>query len=197
VRVVLPLLLSLAASGALAWQEIRPAPTLSTASGTSEVATAPAQLELSAYSLPRFESFDRSTQTNRLALSVLGEPVPGRGLELGMSLGMTNRAVPGYAVGGAYLRPSLDLGFQWRYTLDRQYRIDFTAWHRVAPADAIDLVQSREPTYGARVEMGLASLPKSGFVADRGFLGLQLDGGARITVKRSAGRPMFYYRTTF
>ena len=85
----------------------------------------------------------------------------------------------------------------WRYTLDRQYRIDFTAWHRVAAADAIDLVQSREPTYGARVEMGLGSLPKSGFVADRGFLGLQLDGGARITVRRSAGRPMLYYRATF
>ena len=116
---------------------------------------------------------------------------------MGMSLGMTNRAVPGYAWAEPICRPSVDLGLQWRYTVDRQYRIDFTAWHRVAATDAIDLVQSREPAYGARVEMGLASLPKSGFVADRGFLGLQLNGGARITVRRSAGTPMLYYRTTF
>ena len=57
----------------------------------------------------------------------------------------------------------------------------------MAPTDAVDLVQARQPTYGARVEMQLGSLPQRGFVADRGFLGLQLEGGARITVRRSGG----------
>ena len=37
----------------------------------------------------------------------------------------------------------------------------------------------------------------SGLVADRGFVGLQLESGARITVRRSGGKPMIYYRTKF
>ncbi len=192
VLAAVPLLLSLTMSGAMAWEEIPAAAPSTAVSGFMD--QAPTRLELSAYSLPRFDTADRS---NRVDLTWLGAPAPGLGLAMGMSLGMAHPTSPGYAVGSAYLRPSVDLGFHWRYTLDRQYRIDFTAWHRVAPADAIDLVQSREPSYGARVELGIGSLPTNRFVADRGFLGLQLDGGDRITVRRSGGKPMFYYRTTF
>jgi hypothetical protein len=32
---------------------------------------------------------------------------------------------------------------------------------------------------------------------DRGFIGMQLEGGARITIKRKDGRPMVYYRSAF
>jgi hypothetical protein len=46
------------------------------------------------------------------------------------------------------------------------------------------------------VEMQLAG-SRSAFVAEHGFVGLQLDGGARITLRRSGGRPMVYYRTRF
>jgi hypothetical protein len=161
--------------------------------------TTPAQLEFSASDLPRFENVDGSTRASRVDLTWLPPRQPGLGLAMGMSVGMTNRTAPGFAAGGPYLNPTprIDLGFHWRYTMDSQYRIDFTAWHRMAAADAIDLVQSREPTYGARVEMGLNSMPKSGLVAERGFVGLQLDGGARITLRRSGGKPMVYYRVNF
>ena len=37
----------------------------------------------------------------------------------------------------------------------------------------------------------------AGLVAERGFLGLQLESGARITVRRSGGKPMLYYRSKF
>lgn len=58
------------------------------------------------------------------------------------------------------------------------------------------MVQLRDAGYGARVEMQLSG-SRSSFVADRGFIGVQLDGGARITLRRSGGRPMAYYRTKF
>jgi hypothetical protein len=34
-------------------------------------------------------------------------------------------------------------------------------------------------------------------VADRGFIGFQLESGARVTLRRSGGKPMIYYRTRF
>jgi hypothetical protein len=94
--------------------------------------------------------------------------------------------------------PSMDFGVHWRWTLDSNYRFDVTAYRRVANSDAMSLIESREPSYGARVEMGLASMgPHKGFVADRGFVGFQLEGGGRLTVKRSRGVPMLYYRNQF
>ena len=46
--------------------------------------------------------------------------------------------------------------------------------------------------------MGLGSAQMSkGFTADKGFVGLQLESGARLGVKRKNGGPMFYYRNAF
>jgi|SRR5665647_100905 len=199
VLAALPLLLSLLTTGAIPWDEVPQGPSSSFASDGLDQRAEPAQLEVSALSLPRFDNADGSSQASRIDLTWLPSRQPGLGLAMGMSLGMTNRSGSGLLAGRPSLRstPSIDLGFHWRYTLDSQYRIDFTAWRRIPQDNAIDLVQGRQPTYGARVEMGVGSIPKSGFVADRGFLGVQLDGGARITVRRSAGQPMLYYRTNF
>ena len=193
-RAAVPLLLGLATSSALALAEVPPATVVSTGTAAPDQRMRPLQLEVSTTSLPRFDNTDGSTRASRIDLTLL----PHRSA-LGLSLGMTSRTGSTLAAGGAHLdaTPSVDLGFHWRYTLDSQYRIDVTAWHRMGATDAIDLVQTHQPDYGARVEMRLGSLPKSGFVADRGFLGVRLDGGARITVRRSAGRPMLYYRTGF
>jgi hypothetical protein len=91
----------------------------------------------------------------------------------------------------------VNLGLHWRYTLDSNYRVDVTAWRRLVPADALTLVQTHQPSYGARVEMQIRPVQKSGFVAGRGFVGLQLESGARVTLRRSGGKPMIYYRTKF
>src|SRR5512140_2926310 len=200
-RAAVPLFLSLAASSVLALDEVPPATVASSAAEAPDQPMTPARLEVSASNLPRFDNIDGTTRASRIDFTWLPPRQPGLRLVMGMALGMTNRTAPGLSQGAPYLNgsPGIDLGFHWRYTMDSQYRIDFTAWRRMAAADAdaIDLVQSREPAYGARVEMGLRSMPKSGFIADRGFLGVQLDGGARITLRRSAGRPMLYYRTSF
>ena len=45
--------------------------------------------------------------------------------------------------------------------------------------------------------MNLAPARKRGFALDKGFIGLQLESGARISVKRKDGKPMIYYRSTF
>lgn len=198
-RVAVALLLSLIASSVFAWEAAPSAPLRASTLTTADQRTVPAQLEVSAAAVPRFENVDGSTRASRIDLTWLPPRQPGLGLAMGMTLGMTNRTAPGFFTGAPFLgtSSSVDLGFHWRYTLDSKYRIDLTAWHRMAPTDAIDLVQSREPAYGARVEMRLWSLPKRGLIADRGFLGVQLDGGARITVRRSGGKPMLYYRANF
>jgi len=68
----------------------------------------------------------------------------------------------------------------------------------VQNADALSMIERHEPTYGARVEMGLGqSRLHKGFVADRGFVGLQLESGARLGVKRVNRAPLIYYRNKF
>jgi len=199
------LLLSLAVCSAWALEQVPPAQLAALASETSDIhdvgeqQLTQSQLEVSAANLPRFDNLDGTSRSSRIDLTWLPPRQPVLGLAMGMSLGMSNRTVPEFSGGAAYLNapPRIDLGFHWRYTMSSSYRIDFTAWHRMATADAIDLVQSREPAYGARVELGLGALQKRGFVADRGFVGLQLDGGARITMKRTGRTPMVYYRTSF
>jgi hypothetical protein len=99
---------------------------------------------------------------------------------------------------GTALPGSVDVGLQWRQALSRQQTVDITAWRRLAPPpDALSLVQQQDPVYGARVEMKLksASGAKS-FFADK-FIGLQLDSGARIGLKKSNGNPTIYYRNQF
>ena len=153
------------------------------------------RMEMSATSLPRFDSTDGATRSSRIDMTLL----PTSRSTLGPSIGMTSpdlRGAPGLRpfAGGS---TSVDLGLHWRYTSDSKYRFDVSAWRRMNPVDAATLIESREPSYGARVEMRLASGPRSGLVADHGFLGLQLDSGARITLRRSGGRPMVYYRAKF
>jgi len=153
-------------------------------------------LELSLSEVPRFDGGDPSTRSSRSKLTLFPSVRSAVGLSLGVttSSGPSLGLLPSYVPGG----PMIDLGLHWRHEMDGTYRLDVTAWRRVGNADAMSLIQSQDPNYGARVEMGFASgQVKNGFVADRGFVGLQMDSGARVTVKRSGGRPMVYYRNAF
>lgn len=162
-------------------------------SSSGSAGVARSRIELSSTSSPLFENTDGSTRTSRLDLIWLPPRHPNLGLALGLSTfdGATLKTPGGNAA------PAFDLGLQWRYSLDNQYRIDVTAWRRMQPPDALSLIQNRQSDYGARVEMQIGATPSSHFVAERGFLGVQLDGGARISVRRSAGHPMLYYRAGF
>jgi hypothetical protein len=99
---------------------------------------------------------------------------------------------------GTALPGTVDIGLQWRQALSPQQTVDITAWRRLAaPApDAISLVQQQDPVYGARVEMKLTSPSMKSYFADK-FIGLQLDSGARIGIKKSNGNPTIYYRNQF
>jgi hypothetical protein len=153
-------------------------------------------MQMSASSLPRFDSADGATRSSRIDMTLL----PTRQSTLGPSLAMT-RSDPRGLLG---LRPfagdttRVDLGLHWRYAYDSNYRFDVTAWHRMNAVDAASLIENRESSYGARVEMDL-SAPRTGFVADHHFLGFQLESGARITLRKSSGggKPMVYYRSNF
>lgn len=153
-------------------------------------------VEISSTSLPRFDNFDGTRRAQqRMDLVLLS---PGRSA-FGLTMGVTGMSPLRYGLSGIapYGGGSVSLGLQWRYTLENNRRVDITAWRDVGrPNDALALVQSGEPAYGARVEMQLSG-PRSRFVADHGFIGMQLHGGGRITVRRSAGKPMVYYRNNF
>jgi hypothetical protein len=111
------------------------------------------------------------------------------------SLSLTAReSLPGLAPSG-----SVDVGVQWSQPIAGR-QIDVSAWRRVTPQprDALSLIQQQQQqsaVYGARVEMKLAPASKKLF-ADK-FIGLQLDSGARIGLKKSNGNPTIYYRNQF
>lgn len=155
------------------------------------------QMEMSAASLPRFDSADGVTRYSRIDMTLL----PTRQSTLGPSLAMTTPDVRAFSGARTFAgsTTSVDLGLHWRYTSDSNYRFDVTAWRRLNPVDAAGLIQSNDSSYGARVEMHLDSPQHSGLVADKGFLGFQLESGARITLRKSSGggKPMLYYRTRF
>lgn len=154
------------------------------------------QIEISSSNLPRFDNFDGGQRTvQRVDMALLS---PGRS-SFGVTMGLSSLSPSRYALGSGAADglPAVNLGLQWRYVMADNRRVDITAWRDLGrPNDALSMIQSRDAGYGARVEMQLSG-SRSSFVADRGFIGVQLDGGARITLRRSGGKPMVYYRNKF
>ena len=147
--------------------------------------------------LPRLEAQDSGFQAPRVDLSLT--PFSSSGTGVGAVLGVSGFNPNSAGVGLQPQRTNVDLGLRWTHLLQSQRQIDVTAWRRMnTPDDAYTLVQMRQPVDGARVEMNLASAKRIGGLAlERGFIGMQLESGARISIKRKDGRPMIYYRTTF
>lgn len=148
------------------------------------------KVEVRSSALPRLDSHDTGFQAPRVDLSLTPASSSGLGAVLGIS-GFTSSAIP---LGLHSQRPSVDFGLRWS-----QKQVDVTAWRRMStPDDAYSLIQARQPVYGARFEMKLAQAGSSNnFRIDRGLLGLQLESGARISIRRKNGGPMIYYRTSF
>jgi hypothetical protein len=154
------------------------------------------RVQVQTSTLPRMDAQDSGFQAPRVDVALFpSHPANyGLGAVVGVS-GFTARQ--GQPIGLQPQRPSFDLGLRWSQRLQNQ-QVDVTAWRRMnTDDDAYSLVQSRQPVYGARFEMNLAKAAKSPFALDRGFIGFQLESGARISLKRKDGRPMIYYRTTF
>lgn len=151
----------------------------------------PVRMQVQTSSLPRFDSQDSGFQAPRVDVSIT--PFDRGGNGLGAVFGLASPSV----APGLQARTGVDLGLRWSQKLQSQ-RVDITAWRRMnAPDDAYTQVLMHEPVYGARVEMDLSAGAQSGLKADLGFLGFQMESGARITVKRKDGRPMLYYRSAF
>ena len=145
-----------------------------------------AALEVTTTRVPGFDSLD---------ISVMPQQRSGMGLSFGVST--FTPVQPLFAPPGLQSH-SLDLGVHWRYTLDGNYRFDVTAYRHMTGNDAMSLIESRDPGYGARVEMALGSSKlRKGFATQKAFIGLQLESGARVYLKRSGGGPMLYYRNSF
>ena len=157
-------------------------------------AESPVRIEVNTSAVPRLESHESGFQAPRVDVSLLPASRSGLGVAVGLtSLSPRTGIQPlGFNAG----RTSMDLGVHYRQVVYSK-QVDLTAWRRVTgDQDAYSLIQQRQPLYGARVEMKLDSR-KSAFSSERGFVGLQLESGAKISIKRKDGRPMVYYRTTF
>jgi hypothetical protein len=155
----------------------------------------PVRMEVQTSSLPRIEAQDSGFQAPRVDVSLFPSSSSNVGAVFGMSGFGTQQP---QALGFQPNRASVDLGLRYSHRLQSQRQIDVTAWRRMtAEEDGVVALQQRQPVYGARVEMNLSTAPKNTFALDRGFIGLQLESGARISIKRKDGRPMIYYRTTF
>lgn len=121
---------------------------------------------------------------------MLADPVPppGASVQWARPAGPTSTSV-----GAAGLK----LGLQWRTTpvSGQQLRAQF--WRRV-PLNAPHWQGGQggwvEPVYGARVEMQLAPRKR---LKLRDLLGMQLDNGARLSVRPRKGRVSLYYRVQF
>jgi hypothetical protein len=163
----------------------------------AQARTEPAlRVQVQTSTVPRVDAQDSGFQAQRVDVSLIPSH---RGYGLGAVVGVTGFSAmqPQQPVGLGQQRPSFDLGLRWTQRVQSQ-QVDITAWRRMnAEDDAYSLVQSRQPVYGARLEMSLAAAAKGPLALDRGFIGLQLESGARISFKRKDGRPMIYYRTAF
>ena len=150
------------------------------------------RLEVNSSTLPRFDAQDSGFQAPRVDLSL--QQNRGLGVVLGMgSIGLRSATQPNSFAS----QPSLDLGLRWRQVVHSK-QFDVTAWRRMTTDDdAYSLIQMRQPVYGARVEMRLGDGNQAKLNAIKGILGFQMEGGAKITVRRKDGRPMVYYRTSF
>jgi len=151
------------------------------------------RLEVNSSTLPRLDAQDSGFQAPRVDFS-LSPQSRGIGVVLGMgNLGPRSAVQPN----SFSSTPSVDLGLRWRQVVYSN-QVDVTAWRRMnTDQDAFSLVQLRQPMYGARVEMKLADGKSPLINMSGGFLGFQLESGAKISVKRKDGRPMVYYRTSF
>ncbi len=152
------------------------------------------RLELSAAALPTLDNADGSANTTRLDLT--GWPRNTSDSMLGVSLGLS---VPsGSALDPRTPPQSVDVGLRWRSTLVNARRLDVSAWRRVAPTtDAITLINSSQPElYGSRVEMQFKT-GGSRIVPELGAIGMQLSGGAKLSLRAKHGKPMLYYRARF
>ncbi|HVL35793.1 MAG TPA: hypothetical protein VM489_09005 [Burkholderiales bacterium] len=152
------------------------------------------QLEVNTAPVPHLHPTDAGA--SRLDMTLLPQQRSGIGLAMGIR--SRSRGATGLAPHPP-LATAVDLGVHWRYTSESNHRFDITAYRRAPDRDVISMIESREPSYGARLEMGLASRKdlRKGFTAQRGFIGLQLESGARLTIRRKFGGPMLYYRNTF
>lgn len=151
------------------------------------------RVEVNASSVPHLDGQESFFQSPRVDLSLASQKNDSLGVVLGMG-GIGAR--PSLQANTLAPSPSMDLGLRWRQAFYSK-QVDVTAWRRMsADQDAYTLIQQRQPVYGARVEMKLDSA-KPGFATGNGFLGFQLESGAKITVRRKEGRPMIYYRSSF
>lgn len=157
------------------------------------------RLKVQASSLPRLEANDTGFRAPRVDVSLFP---PGGPNGLGAVVGMSTPRVGVQSYGLNPPQASVDLGVRWIQRLNSQHQIDVTAWRRMMmEQDAYSLIQrQQQPVYAARVELNLAeSSSKSGLMADlkSRFIGLQLESGGRISIKRKNGGAMVYYRTAF
>lgn len=155
----------------------------------------PLNLEIEASRPPRLDQPEGPFSTTRLDFTHWPHNASDNG-RIGFALGLS---IPRSAVLDPRFGQSVDVGVRWRSTLDSTRRIDVSAWRRVTPApDAISMINTTQPgLYATRVEMQFTAGRSRGLVTELGAIGMQLESGAKLSLRTKYGKPMLYYRAQF
>jgi hypothetical protein len=162
----------------------------------AETETVGRRLEISGATVPRLDSLDGPFSMKRIDFTSWPGTAQGNSM-FGMSLGLS---VPPSSPLDPRSTQSMDVGLRWRSTLDSTRRIDISAWRRVTPVpDAMTLINTSggQALYGTRVEMQFTSGRSHRFMPELGAIGMQLDNGAKLSLRAKHGKPMLYYRAKF
>ncbi len=89
---------------------------------------------------------------------------------------------------------SLSLGLRWRPQLIAGHTLGMSVWRQVTPVPSLAGVLSRDPGYGAQVELQLAS---ERMAALRDLVGLKFNNGARLSLRRKSGQTTITFRMQF
>lgn len=157
-------------------------------------------LEVRRAPAPQFDADEGVPNGSRVDITGWTRPPSRAGLGLSLGLRVPDGAEPPAwaATGGG--GSATDLGLRWRSGWDNNRRFDVLAWRRVssdANPSAMRLIENRQPGYGTRVEMQFKGARFGRFSTELGALGMQLSGGARLSLRARHGRPMLYYRARF
>jgi len=95
---------------------------------------------------------------------------------------------------GARTDGSLSLGLLWRPQLTAGHTLDISVWRQVTPVPSLIGALSRDPGYGAQVELQVAS---ERMAALRDLVGFKFSNGARLSLRRKSGQTTITFRMQF
>lgn len=96
--------------------------------------------------------------------------------------------------------PQPEIGVRWRSPLDRNQRLDLSAWRRFNTDAGLADAAGPGPApvqLSTRIELQFIAPRSSTTLGESGALGVQLSSDSKVSMRIRRGGPMVYYRMQF